>query len=135
VGSLPPAANLVLIGTLGQSPPIDQLVAAGRIDADGLAGAWESFVIQTVDQPFPGVDRALVIVGSDRRGAIFGIYELSQAMGVSPWHWWADVPPPRQTSLHVVAGTRRFGPPSVKYRGIFINDEDWALQPWAARTQ
>lgn len=124
----------VLVGTLGGSPLIDGLVAAGKLNVRALRGAWESFVIATVEQPLPGVPRGLVIVGSDRRGTAFGVYELSQAIGVSPWYWWADVAPEKKAALYVGAGTRRFGPPSVKYRGIFINDEDWGLQPWAART-
>jgi hypothetical protein len=124
----------VLVGTLGSSALIDGLVAAGKLDVRALRGAWESFVIATVEQPLPGVARGLVIVGSDRRGTAFGVYELSQAIGVSPWYWWADVAPEKKAALYVGAGTRRFGPPSVKYRGIFINDEDWGLQPWAART-
>jgi hypothetical protein len=109
-------------------------MAARKLDVGDLKGAWESFVIAVVDRPTPDVPRALVIVGSDRRGAAYGVYELSQAIGVSPWRWWADVPPPRRDQLYVAAGTRRLGPPSVKYRGIFINDEDWGLQPWAAHT-
>lgn len=121
------AGPAVLVGTLGKSPLIDQLVAAGKLDVSELRGAWESFIITTVD-------KRLVIVGSDRRGTAFGVYELSQAIGVSPWYWWADVAPRKRAALFVRAGTRRFGPPSVKYRGIFINDEDWGLQPWAART-
>ncbi len=124
----------ILIGTLGKSPLIDTLVASGKLDMTALHGAWESFLIATVDAPLPGVSRALVIVGSDRRGTAFGIYELSQALGVSPWYWWADVAPEKKSALFVVGGTRRFGPPSVKYRGIFLNDEDWGLQPWAAKT-
>jgi hypothetical protein len=76
----------------------------------------------------------LVIAGSDRRGTAFGIFELSQAIGVSPWYWWADVPPARHPNLFITAGIKRAGPPSVQYRGIFLNDEDWGLQPWAAKT-
>ncbi len=124
----------VWIGTLGHHPAIDRLVATRRLDVKALKGAWESFVIAVVDRPAPGVPRALVIVGSDRRGAAYGVYELSQAIGVSPWRWWADVAPPHRGQLYVAAGTRRFGPPSVRYRGIFLNDEDWGLQPWAAHT-
>ncbi|HEY0864568.1 MAG TPA: glycosyl hydrolase 115 family protein [Lacunisphaera sp.] len=124
----------VLIGTLGESPLINGLVDAGKLDVKDLAGAWESFVITTVTDPLPNVASALVIVGSDRRGTAFGVYELSQAIGVSPWYWWTDVTPAKKSALHVAAGTRRFGPPSVQYRGIFINDEDWGLQPWAAKT-
>lgn len=119
-------------GTIGRNPAIDRLIASGKLDAKRLAGAWESFVIATVERPAPGVPRALVIAGSDRRGTAYGIYELSRAIGVSPWHWWADVTPLRQRDLHVRPGTHRFGPPSVKYRGIFINDEDWGLTPWSA---
>lgn len=126
----------VLVGTLGGSPLIDALVRDGKLgrEIEQLRGSWESFVLTVVPNPVPGIEQALVIVGSDRRGTAFGVYELSQTMGVSPWHWWADVTPTRRDVLHVAAGTRRFGPPSVKYRGIFLNDEDWGLQPWAAKT-
>lgn len=124
----------VMVGTLGSSAVIDPLVAAGKLEVGALRGQWESFVITTVSDPLPGVKMALVIVGSDRRGTAFGAYELSQAIGVSPWHWWADVVPAHRDTLVVAAGTRRFGPPSVQYRGIFLNDEDWGLQPWAAKT-
>jgi hypothetical protein len=124
----------VLVGTLGHSALIDGLVAAGKLDVKNLQGAWESFVITTVANPLPTVPSAIVIAGSDRRGTAFGVYELSQAIGVSPWYWWTDVAPEKKSALYVAAGTRRFGPPSVQYRGIFINDEDWGLQPWAAKT-
>ncbi|NIJ22415.1 hypothetical protein FHS95_004130 [Sphingomonas naasensis] len=124
--------NSIWAGTIGKNPAIDRLIASGKFDAKRLAGAWESFVIATVERPSPGVPRALVIVGSDRRGTAYGIYELSRAIGVSPWHWWADVTPLPQRNLHVRPGTHRFGPPSVQYRGIFINDEDWGLTPWSA---
>jgi hypothetical protein len=80
------------------------------------------------------VDQALVIAGSDRRGTIYGIYEVSASIGVSPWYWWADVPVTKRPALAIRAGAHRQGPPSVKYRGIFLNDEDWGLQPWAAKT-
>ncbi|MBC3920841.1 glycosyl hydrolase 115 family protein [Undibacterium sp. CY18W] len=126
------STSLILVGTLGKSPLLDQLVAAGKLDIGNLRGAWESFVVASVTAPMPGVDNAVVIVGSDARGTAFGIYELSQAIGVSPWHWWADVAPEKKAALYMAAGTRRFGPPSVRYRGIFINDEDWGLHVWAA---
>ncbi|PIB91806.1 hypothetical protein CSW62_09605 [Caulobacter sp. FWC2] len=124
----------ILVGTLGHSAMIDRLVASGRIDVSRLKGAWESFVITTLDRPLPGVDKAVVVIGSDRRGAAFGVYELAQQMGVSPWAWWADVTPKHRDTLFVRAGAKRFGPPSVRYRGIFVNDEDWGLYPWAAKT-
>ena len=130
------AGPTVIVGTLGRSRAIDDLVRRRHLDVRELAGAWESFVIATVpgDRARRAAGPTLVIVGSDRRGTAFGIYELAQAIGVSPWYWWADVAPDAKRELHVAAGRRRFGPPSVKYRGIFINDEDWGLHPWAAKT-
>jgi len=130
----PPHGFAVLIGVLGHSPLIDGLAKAGRLDVQDMRGAWESGVLQVVDRPAPGLDHALVIAGSDRRGAIYGIYTLCEAIGVSPWYWWADVPVKPRAALAIRAGVHRQGPPSVKYRGIFLNDEDWGLQPWAAKT-
>ncbi|MDF9831857.1 hypothetical protein M2103_000061 [Ereboglobus sp. PH5-5] len=121
-------APVILIGTLGKSPFIDQLLSTQEFDLAVFRGSWESFLITALD------NNTLVIAGSDPRGTAFGVYELSRMIGVSPWHWWADVTPEKKTSISIPAGTRVFGPPSVKYRGIFINDEDWGLQPWAAKT-
>jgi len=134
VVSRPKDRVVVVVGTLGKNRFIDRLVAARKLDVGDLRGAWESFLIVTVERPAPGVDQALVVVGSDRRGAAYGAYELSEAMGVSPWTWWADISPRHRETLTVATGTRRFGPPSVRYRGLFINDEDWGLVPWASRT-
>ena len=116
----------LVIGTIGQSKFIDKLIAEGRLNVDGVKGAWESFVIETVGQQ-------LVIAGSDRRGTIYGIYELSRQMGVSPWYWWADVPVPHHSSIFVREGRYVEASPKVMYRGIFINDEDWGLKPWATK--
>lgn len=117
--------NAVVIGVLRQSPIIDSLVKAKQLDATDLAGQWEAF--RQVAIP-----KALVIVGSDRRGAVFGTYDLSQKIGVSPWYWFADVPVRPRADLFVTAGSRR-DQPQVKYRGFFINDEDPALNSWARR--
>ena len=124
----------VLIGTLGRSRLIEALVSAGKLDAERIRGKWETFMISVVQNPFPGVPRALVIAGSDRRGTAFGVYELSRQIGVSPWNWWADVPPRKSPALYVHPRGMLLGPPSVQYRGIFLNDEDWGLHPWASRT-
>lgn len=115
--------ELILIGTLGKNPLIDKLVSDGRIDLSALTGKWETYITQVVDKPMPGVDRALVIAGSDKRGTIYGLYDLSAQIGVSPWHWWADVPVQPQKALYVLPGRHTAGTPAVKYRGIFINDE------------
>jgi hypothetical protein len=126
------AANgpLVIIGVLGASPMIDQLVADGRLDVSDLQGEWEAYRQVVVDRPMPGVPRALVIVGSDRRGAVFGTYDVSERIGVSPWHWFADVPVARRRSVFLPAEPRR-GQPKVRYRGFFINDEAPAFSNWA----
>ena len=123
----------VLVGTIGHSPVIDRLIAAGRLDVSEVAGHWEASVTQLVDAPIAGVDRALVIAGSDRRGTIYGVYDLSERIGVSPWYWWADVPVPRRATVTVSLGTEKRREPAVRYRGIFINDED-NLAQWAYRT-
>lgn len=122
--------DLVIIGVLGQSPTIDGLARAGKLDASAIEGQWEAFRQAVVEQPFPNVSRALVIVGADRRGAVFGTYDLSEKIGVSPWYWFADVPVRRQSNLFVTAGSRQDAP-KVKYRGFFINDEDPAFSSWA----
>ncbi|CAN5267591.1 glycosyl hydrolase 115 family protein [soil metagenome] len=126
-------APLVIIGTIGRSPAVDALIASGKLDVTGVAGQWEAFVQQVVDNPRPGVARALVIAGSDKRGTIFGAYDLIERAGVSPWAWWADVPIPVKAEV-AVAPDRRLEKPAVKYRGIFLNDEDPALSGWAKAT-
>ena len=113
------SAPAIIVGTLGQSPLIDALVRQGKLDVSRLRKQWESFVIATLPHPLPGVQMGLAIVGSDRRGTAYGVFELSQAIGVSPWYWWADVTPQRRSSLVLRAGIRRFGPPSVQYRRHF----------------
>ena len=108
--------EIVLVGTLGKSPLIDLLVKAKKLDVTDLTGKWETFVTQIVEKPMPGVDRALVIAGSDKRGTIFGICDLSAQIGVSPWTWWADVPVQTQSALYVLPGRHTQGTPAVKYR-------------------
>jgi hypothetical protein len=122
--------DLILIGTIGRSAIIDRLVTEGKIDVSGIRGKWEASLTQVVDHPLPGVGRALVIAGSDKRGTIFGIYGLSEQIGVSPWAWWADVPVHHHDALYVLPGRFVQASPRVKYRGIFLNDEAPALTGW-----
>jgi hypothetical protein len=129
---LPSAAPaVVLVGTLGRCQWIDRLVEQNSLDVSAIRGRWESHLIQVVKRPFPGIGRALVIVGSDKRGSIYGLYGLSEQIGVSPWYFWADVPVTRREVLHVAPAARIVGEPAVKYRGIFLNDEAPALTGWA----
>ena len=130
----PAGSNVVVVGSLGKSPFIDSLVAAGKLDVSTIQGKWESFIVQSVSAPAAGIDKALVIVGSDKRGAIFGAYELSEEMGVSPWHYWADVPPKKHAALYASPGAHSLGEPAVKYRGFFINDENPDLGNWYTST-
>jgi hypothetical protein len=133
ISNAAPTGTPVIIGTLGRSALINQLVAGGKLNASELQGKWETFSISVIDNPLTGVTKAVVIAGSDPRGTAFGVFELSRMMGVSPWVWFADVIPEPKNELYVTSGKSIFGPPSVKYRGMFINDEDWGMQPWAAK--
>lgn len=117
----------ILVGTIGHSAAIDQLIKQKRINGNLLKGKREKFIITLVDQQ-------LVIAGSDRRGTIYGIYELSQQMGVSPWYDWADVPVEHHDSIFVNKGIYTDGEPAVRYRGIFLNDEAPCLTSWVKNT-
>lgn len=125
-----PIGQVLIIGTLGNNPLLDQLAAAGKLDSSAIAGKWEAYLIQVIEQPLPGVAQALVIAGSDKRGAIYGVFDLAETLGVSPWHWWADVPVIKREQLYIKAGTAITDAPKVKYRGIFLNDEHPALTNW-----
>ncbi|MGD0788379.1 MAG: glycosyl hydrolase 115 family protein [Terracidiphilus sp.] len=124
--------DLIIIGVLNQSPVIDGLVRGGKIEASDIDGQWEAYRQIVVDNPFPKVPRALVIVGADRRGAVYGAYDISEKIGVSPWHWFADVPVERRSNVFLTAGSRR-DQPRVKYRGFFINDENPSFNGWAMK--
>lgn len=132
-GQVPVGHDVVLVGTIGHSPLVDALVAAGKLDVSSIEGKWETSLEQVVQNPMPGVRRAFVIVGSDQRGTIFGTYDVSKRIGVSPWYWWDDVTPTHQDALYVLPGRHTQGTPAVKYRGFFINDENPALGQWAPR--
>ena len=125
--------NPVIVGTIGQSRHVDRLVGEGRLDVSDVEGRWEAFGLQVVDDPMEGVERALVVFGSQPRSTAYGLFMLSRMAGVSPWIWWADVTPATKTQLYVTPGRYVSGTPSVRYRGIFINDEDFGLRPWAAK--
>jgi hypothetical protein len=126
--------NLILVGTIGKNKLLDELIATKKLNIDSIQNQWERYCIQTVQNPFPGVQQALVIAGSDRRGTAFGIFSVSQAIGVSPWYWWADVPIQKSAALGIKQCNYISKSPRVKYRGIFINDEDWGIFQWAKNT-
>ncbi len=132
--SIPKNQQILVIGTAGKSFLIDKLIKSGKINSADIAGKREKFIIQTVSDPFTGVEEALVIAGSDMRGTIYGIYELSEQIGVSPWYYWADVPIKKHKDIYIIRGKYTAGEPAVRYRGIFLNDEAPSLSGWSGAT-
>lgn len=123
----------VMIATYS-SPVIEQLIKSKKLNRNELNGKTEKYILQVVANPCEGIDEALVIAGSDKRGTIYGIYELSQQMGVSPWYWWADVPIAKQKNVYIKPGSYTDNEPAVRYRGIFLNDEAPCLTNWVKHT-
>ena len=129
----PGVKRMIMVGTL-KSRYIRELVKAKKIDASLLEGKNEKYLMTVVSAPLNGVNEALVIAGSDKRGTIYGIYELSEQIGVSPWYDWADVPVMSRQNLSMTRGSYTAGEPAVKYRGIFLNDEAPCLTGWVKHT-
>lgn len=129
----PSEKSVVIIGTL-ESKYIKQIIKNKKLDKKELEGKYEKYIMTTIANPVEGVDEALVIAGSDKRGTIYGIYELSEQIGVSPWYDWADVPVYEQKNISIAKGTYTAGEPAVKYRGIFLNDEAPCLTGWVKNT-
>jgi len=121
---------IIVIGTVGRSSLIDNLVSSKKLDTSAITGKWETYTYQVVSNPWDGREAAFVIAGSDSRGAVFGIFDVAERIGVSPWHFWADVAPTRRKFIWMSNSVHLEGPPSVKYRGIFLNDEAPALTGW-----
>ena len=125
----PSEGRMIIVGTIG-SKYISQIIAAGKLDGSQLQGKNEKYMMTVVKNPLQGVSEALVIAGSDRRGTVYGIYELSEQIGVSPWYFWADTPVEHKDNVSIVPGIYTAGEPAVKYRGIFLNDERPCLTSW-----
>lgn len=124
--------RVVVVGSLGNNAFIDKLVKQKKLNVTPIKNGWEQYIIQQVSKPVKGIDEALVVVGSDKRGAAYGLLSISEKMGVSPYYWWADVPVEHKNEVWLL-GKETSDTPSVKYRGLFINDEDWGLKPWASK--
>ena len=121
----------IKVGTLGINSEFDQECAANGIAIDSLKGKWEAYIVKVIQH---NDNQILYVVGSQPRGTAYGLMELSQRIGVSPWYWWNDVHPQKKTTLTLPCDLLLQDGPKVQFRGIFINDEDWGLQPWAAKT-
>lgn len=124
----------IVIGTLGHNQFIDDLAEQGKLNVAAIRNGWEQYIIKVIDNPTKSIDRALIIAGCDRRGTAYGTFTLSEAIGVSPLYWWSDVPVKKQKALYLTTTEYVSKAPSIKYRGIFINDEGWGITPWAAKT-
>ncbi|KIY44327.1 hypothetical protein FISHEDRAFT_51503 [Fistulina hepatica ATCC 64428] len=122
-------SSAFIVGTLGNSSLIDEVISSTGIDVSSIDGQWEAFMGVVVANPLHGLDSAYVMIGSDKRGTIYGLYELSEQIAVSPWYWWADVPTTPNDELYILNCSH--GHPTVQYRAIFLNDEQPALQNWA----
>ena len=125
--------RLIVVGSL-ESRFVKELVKTKKIDITSLEGKREKYLMRAVSRPFDGVDEAWVVIGSDKRGTIYGIYELSEQIGVSPWYDWADVPVVQRKNLYIQRGEYTAGEPAVRYRGIFLNDEAPCLTGWVKHT-
>lgn len=125
------AENIIIIGSLEKSGFLKELVKKKKLDVKTLKGQWDGYQIQVIKNPFKGIKQALVIAGSNKRGAAYGALELTRQFGVSPWYWWADVPAQQRETIYLEAATHLADAPKVKYRGIFINDEAPAFTGWA----
>ena len=123
----------IIVGSL-ESPYVKQLIKAKQLDEKELKGKVEKYIMTVVNNPLPGVDEALVIAGSDMRGTIYGVYELSEQIGVSPWYDWMDVPVVKHQNLAIKRGSYTAGEPAVRYRGLFLNDEAPCLTTWVKNT-
>jgi hypothetical protein len=124
------AKDIIIIGSINSSDLVQQLIQSKKINIDSIKNKWEAYQIQIIKNPFKGIDRALVIAGSDKRGTAYGVFEMSKEMGVSPWYWWADVPVKKKKAIYVNNNIFVHARPLVKYRGIFINDEAPAFSGW-----
>ncbi len=132
VGKIPVLTdNIIVIGSIERSFAVKDLIKQKKISTNNFTTKWEAYQVQTIKVPFTGYKNGLIIMGSDRRGTAFGVFELSKQMGVSPWYWWADVPVKKKNDLYIKQGAFISDAPKVKYRGIFINDEAPALSNWS----
>lgn len=124
--------SVIIVGSVGNNALIDRFAAEGKLSTDDIKGKWEVYRMDVIESPLAGVEKALVIAGSDKRGAIYGLYSISEMMGVSPWVYWADVNPAQKDTVEFRYSQLRITSkePSVKYRGIFLNDEEPSLGTW-----
>lgn len=131
LGKTGKAKCAVMVGIVGDKLS-SSLEKAGKLNVSALKGKWECYSIRRVSRPVKGIGEAIVVIGSDRRGAAYGLLSVSKAIGVNPWYFWLDAPMAKRKTLSLSVKAYDSKTPSVKYRGIFINDEDWGLYKWAS---
>ncbi|KJD31578.1 hypothetical protein PK35_14340 [Tamlana nanhaiensis] len=124
--------NVIVIGEL-KSNLIKTFLEDDAVKQE-FKNQWESYIYKTITNPTKTIEKAFIITGTNPRGTAYGVFDLSKKIGVSPWYWWADVPAKKQQELIINQPEFYSSAPSVAFRGIFLNDEDWGLQPWAEHT-
>ncbi|HEX3168768.1 MAG TPA: glycosyl hydrolase 115 family protein [Chitinophagaceae bacterium] len=122
--------NIIVIGSVEKSFAIKDLIKQKKVTVASIINKWEAYKIQSLKTPFEGYKNGLIIMGSDRRGTAYGVFEFSKQIGVSPWYWWADVPVQKRSEIFIKQSIIVTDSPKVKYRGIFINDEAPAFSGW-----
>ncbi len=127
--------KVVIIGTIDKSLIINKLIKLNKIDVHQLRGKTQKFIIKTIKNPLPGIEEALVIVGSDKLGSIYGIYDLSNEIGVSPWVKWSGAKLDKKTNLFIEPGTYTKGEPSIKYRGLVLNEDSSIIKTWLSKNK
>ena len=126
------SGNVIIIGH-HQSALVQSFLKT-NVDYISFEKQWESYCYKTILNPNQKINKAFIITGTNPRGTAYGVFDLSQRIGVSPWYWWGDVPTIKQKELILSEIDFQSKSPSVKFRGIFLNDEDWGLRPWAEKT-
>lgn len=125
--------NIVIVGSLDNSKIIKNLITQNLLDTLSMNGKWEKYSYQIIKNPWKRGTKAFVVFGSDKRGTAFGLLDISRQLGVSPWYWWADIPVKKLNSAYIKDIKFKSKSPDIKYRGIFLNDEDWGLLPWSKK--
>ncbi len=122
----------IVLATIGKNKWVDKLIKSKRIDVSSIKNGWEQYMIVVLDKVQKDTEQTLLVLGSDKRGTAYGLLSISEKMGVSPFYWWADIPVKHMQEVYLT-GEYTSKQPTVKYRGLFINDEDWGLKPWSSK--
>ena len=122
-----PGHDIEIVAGTVDNPEMQAYLKRNEVDLPPIMGQWEAFQIRKLGK------KQVLVTGSDARGLAYGLLEISRMIGVSPWEWWADVTPDKRDRFLVSEIKEGQQAPSVQFRGIFLNDEDWGLTPWSTK--